>query len=67
LSCPALLVVSGAGVVAPDVAARMSRHPTAEVVELDTAAHDLHLDRPAEWRAVLTRFLDALDRRHVRR
>ena len=26
------------------------------------AAHDLHLDRPAEWRAALSGFLDLLDR-----
>ena len=25
------------------------------------AAHDLHLDRAAEWRAAVTAFLDALE------
>jgi pimeloyl-ACP methyl ester carboxylesterase len=33
----------------------------AQLVELAGAAHDLHLDRAAEWRAAVTAFLDALD------
>jgi pimeloyl-ACP methyl ester carboxylesterase len=29
------------------------------LVELAGAEHDLHLDRPAEWRAALSEFLDS--------
>jgi len=29
------------------------------LVELADAAHDLHLDRPAAWRRVLSEFLDS--------
>jgi pimeloyl-ACP methyl ester carboxylesterase len=31
-----------------------------EVVEIADAEHDLHLDRPAEWRTAVTRSVDAL-------
>jgi len=30
------------------------------LVELAGAQHDLHLDRPAEWRRALSDFLDGL-------
>jgi pimeloyl-ACP methyl ester carboxylesterase len=32
----------------------------AALVEIAGAGHDLHLDRPAEWRRVLSEFLDSL-------
>jgi pimeloyl-ACP methyl ester carboxylesterase len=31
------------------------------LVELTDAAHDLHLDRPDQWRQALSSFLDSLD------
>jgi pimeloyl-ACP methyl ester carboxylesterase len=58
IACPALVVRAGNGLVAPETAARMAGR--ARVVELDGAAHDLHLDRPETWRAALTGFLDDL-------
>jgi pimeloyl-ACP methyl ester carboxylesterase len=62
ISCQALVVRAGNGLVQPRVAQEMvQRLPTARLVELPGAAHDLHLDRPDEWRAALTDFLDSLD------
>jgi len=37
-----------------------SRLPQARFVELAEAGHDLHLDRPADWREALAGFLDSL-------
>jgi pimeloyl-ACP methyl ester carboxylesterase len=39
----------------------MRRRPGTRIVTLPGAAHDLHLDRPAEWQDVLTSFLDSLE------
>ena len=36
-----------------------ARLPQLQFVELDGAKHDLHLDRPDEWRRALTAFLEA--------
>jgi pimeloyl-ACP methyl ester carboxylesterase len=60
LRCPTLVVRAGHGLVEPETAAAMGRRPGAHVVTLADAAHDLHLDRPGEWRDALTGFLDAL-------
>jgi len=38
--------------------AMVERLPGTRLVELPGAAHDLHLDRPADWRAALTAFLE---------
>jgi pimeloyl-ACP methyl ester carboxylesterase len=34
--------------------------PTARLADLPDARHDLHLDRPDEWRQALSAFLDSL-------
>ncbi len=61
-ACPALLVRSGAGVVAPELAREMVRRRAgARLVELECAAHDVHLDRPQAWRRTLSGFLESLD------
>ena len=61
ISCPSLVVRAGDGSVAPgDAQAMAARGQHARVVELAGAKHDLHLDRPAEWRAALTEFVDSL-------
>jgi pimeloyl-ACP methyl ester carboxylesterase len=39
----------------------IERLPGVQLVELANAAHDLHLDRPDEWREALIAFLDSLD------
>jgi pimeloyl-ACP methyl ester carboxylesterase len=62
ITCPALIVRAGNGVVDSDTAEEMARRlPSARLVEIAEAAHDLHLDRPDEWRQALTGFLDAVD------
>jgi pimeloyl-ACP methyl ester carboxylesterase len=58
ISCPTLVVRAGDGVVAPAEARRMAKR--AELVELADAGHDLHLDRPTEWRAAVEDFLSRL-------
>ncbi len=59
--CPVLVVRPGHGLLSRDNARRMlARVPNAQLVEIPEAQHDVHLDRPAEWRAVLSDFLAAL-------
>lgn len=62
IRCPALVVRAGAGMIPVEHAEAMpARLPGTTYVELDGAAHDLHLDRPAAWRAALESFLARLD------
>ncbi len=62
IACPTLVVRAGNGVIEPETAEEMvERLPGARLVELADAAHDLHLDRPDEWRETLSGFLDSLD------
>jgi pimeloyl-ACP methyl ester carboxylesterase/predicted nucleic acid-binding protein len=57
--CPTLVVRAGEGTLSSDHAREMvDRLPTATLVEVPGARHDVHLDRPHEWRAALTEFLD---------
>ncbi|ADB50407.1 alpha/beta fold hydrolase [Conexibacter woesei] len=59
IRCPTLVVRAEAGTLpAAEAEAMRTRLPHAQLVELPGAAHDLHLDRPEEWRHVLTAFLD---------
>lgn len=61
IRCPTLVVRAGDGVVsAADAEAMADRLPQARLVELAGAQHDLHLDRPTEWREVVEEFLRAL-------
>jgi pimeloyl-ACP methyl ester carboxylesterase len=61
ISCPSLVVRAGDGPIAPDDAQAMAaRGQHARLVELVGAKHDLHLDRPAEWRRVLSEFVSSL-------
>jgi pimeloyl-ACP methyl ester carboxylesterase len=56
-----VVVRAGNGSIpATDAQAMVDRLPQARLVELKGAGHDLHLDRPAEWRRALSEFLDAL-------
>ena len=57
-----LIVRAGDGDVAEATAEEMTeRLASARLIEIPGAGHDLHLDRPDEWRAVLTGFLEAID------
>ena len=59
--CPVLVVRAGNGIIpAADARAMADRLPPARVIELADAEHDLHLDRPAEWRGAVGAFLDSL-------
>jgi len=61
ISCPSLLVRAGDGSLAPgDARAMAARGQNVRLVELAGAKHDLHLDRPAEWRQALTEFVRSL-------
>jgi pimeloyl-ACP methyl ester carboxylesterase len=63
ISSPVLVVRAGNGDVPPTTAQAMTqRLASSRLIEVPGAGHDLHLDRPEEWRAVLTGFLEAVDR-----
>lgn len=58
VACPALVVRAGDGMLGEDEARAMaSLNPNARLASIEGAAHDLHLDRPAEWRAIVEDFL----------
>ena len=60
-ACPALVARAGHGeLTQSDARAMAERARQASVVEVSGAGHDVHLDCPAEWRRVLSRFLDSL-------
>jgi pimeloyl-ACP methyl ester carboxylesterase len=62
ITCPTLVVRAGNGMVEPETAKEMTeRLSRAQLVEIADAAHDVHLDRPDEWREALTGFLDSVD------
>jgi pimeloyl-ACP methyl ester carboxylesterase len=61
ISCPTLVVRAGDGVVAPADARRMAKR--AQLVELVGAGHDLHLERPDDWRKAVVDFLSRLSDR----
>lgn len=62
ISCPTLLVrAGGGGISSADAQAMAERARHAKLVELEDAKHDLHLDRPVEWREAVSEFLDSLD------
>jgi len=61
IRCPTVVVRGGSGVIpAGDAHAMIRPLPQARLIELAGAAHDLHLDRPAEWREALSEFIDSL-------
>jgi len=61
IRCPVLVVRAGNGSIpAADAQAMAARLPQARLIELAGAEHDLHLDRPAEWRHAVSEFLDSL-------
>lgn len=59
LQCPMLVVTAGrGGIPAEDAEKMVARARAGRHVEIADAKHDLHLDRPDEWRAVIQPFLD---------
>lgn len=63
IRCPALVVRGQRGWTPDDEARRMIETlPTASLAEIPDAGHDLHLEQPEAWHAVLGGFLATLDR-----
>ncbi|WP_328765463.1 MULTISPECIES: alpha/beta hydrolase [unclassified Streptomyces] len=60
VACPVLLVIGEKGIVPPEESQRMLTPPgpSTTAVSVPGAAHDVHLDSPGAFHAVLTRFLD---------
>jgi pimeloyl-ACP methyl ester carboxylesterase len=59
--CSTLLVRAGNGFFPTDyLQAMAARLPGARFVDIPDAKHDVHLDRPEQWRAALSEFLAAL-------
>jgi pimeloyl-ACP methyl ester carboxylesterase len=62
IRCPTLVVRAAGGIVPAEMArAMVAARPDVRLVEIADAGHDVHLERPVEWRSALTAFLDALD------
>lgn len=62
IRCPVLVLRAENGDVSEATAEEMtSRLATARTIEIPGAGHDLHLDSPKEWQAVLGGFLEAID------
>jgi pimeloyl-ACP methyl ester carboxylesterase len=60
IACPTLVVRAGDGSLTADEARAMAeRGRDVKLVEVDGAKHDVHLDRPVEWRRAVSRFLDS--------
>ena len=59
--CPTLVVRAGNGFFHAEILRDMAqRLPKARFVDIPGAAHDLHLDRPAEWQGAVAEFLATL-------
>lgn len=63
IPCPVLIVKGENGSLAvPDAREMKRRLPSARLVEIGGAGHDVHLDRPHAWRKALSPFLADLSR-----
>lgn len=63
ISCPALVVRGRRGWMRVDETQRMIETlPAARLAEIEDAGHDLHLEQPERWHAVLGEFLAELER-----
>ncbi len=57
IHCPILIVRAATGEGDDDFGKMVERQPTAQLVEIPDAGHDLHLDQPERWQAALGPFL----------
>jgi pimeloyl-ACP methyl ester carboxylesterase len=63
ITCPVLVVRGQGGWMSEDEVRRMlDELPGARLAEIPDAGHDVHLDQPDRWHAVLGEFLADLDR-----
>lgn len=63
IQCPTLVVRAENGIIAKsEVEAMIAQLPHARSTQIAEAKHDLHLDRPEEWRVTVESFLDRLER-----
>jgi pimeloyl-ACP methyl ester carboxylesterase len=63
ITCPALVVRGQSGWMSEDETRRMLELlPGSRLAEIPDAGHDVHLDQPDHWHAVLGEFLTGLDR-----
>ena len=61
VACPALIVRGAEGGLSAAEAEEMAaRQPLARVAVVEDAGHDVHLDRPDEWRRLLAQYLTAV-------
>ncbi|MGA2007081.1 MAG: alpha/beta hydrolase [Solirubrobacteraceae bacterium] len=61
ISCPTLIVRSADGTIeAADARLTIERLPGSQLVEIADAGHDVHLNRPTEWRQAVEAFLGGL-------
>jgi pimeloyl-ACP methyl ester carboxylesterase len=62
ISCPTLIVRSGNGTLSARDAQRMvERLPGSRLAEIAETGHDVHLERPTEWRHTIEGFLASLN------
>lgn len=59
IRCPTLIVRGERGMLAEEAEAMVARKRSAAVATVRDAGHDVHLDQPAGWRAVVEPFLAA--------
>jgi pimeloyl-ACP methyl ester carboxylesterase len=62
ITCPTLIVRARDGVPEDEVARMRALLPAAHLAEIEDAGHDVHLDQPARWRAVVEAFLASVER-----
>jgi pimeloyl-ACP methyl ester carboxylesterase len=61
ITCPVLVVRGERGMHRGDASRMLEALPSACLVEIEEAGHDVHLDQPSRWRETLGAFLHGLE------